>query len=76
MDRKTDRVLFLWVLLAGLLGCLSGVPWALAVLGNPATAWLEAGVSMLMLIPASAAGVWLGRKVGLGSGLRELVSDN
>jgi len=71
---KYDRAQFLWILLAGLLGSLSGVPWALAVLGISRTAWLEAGVSMLMLIPASAVGVWLGRKVGLDSGLRELVS--
>jgi hypothetical protein len=73
-DRKTEIVLFSWILLAGLLGCLCGLPWAFAVVQHPSTAWLEAGVSLLMLIPGTAAGVWLGKKAGLDSGLRELVS--
>lgn len=71
---RNDRALFLWLLLTGLVGALSGVPWAVAVAGDPAFAWLEAGSSLLQLLPACAAGVWLGRKVGLGSGLRELAS--
>ena len=74
-NQRTDRVLFVWLLLAGLFGSLIGVPWAIAVLRDPATAWLSAVVEVLLfLIPASAVGVWLGKKVGLGSRLRELVS--
>ena len=37
--------------------------------------WLSAVVEVLFfLTPASAVGVWLGKKVGLGSSLRDLVS--
>lgn len=71
---RNDRALFLWLLLTSLLGALSGVPWAVAVTSDPALAWLEAGSSLLQLLPACAVGVWLGPKVGLGSGLRELAS--
>lgn len=74
MNQKTDRVLFVWLLLASLFGALIGVPWAVAVTRDPATAWRLAGSSLLQLVPACAVGVWLGRKVVLGSGLRELVS--
>jgi hypothetical protein len=76
MNQRTERVLFVWLLLTGLFGVLIGLPWTLAVLrDNPSTAWWwEAAGSLLFLIPASAVGVWLGKKVGLGSGLRELVS--
>ncbi len=70
----SGKALFLWLLLAGLLGVLAGIPWAAAVSGDPAVAWIEAGSSLLQLVPACAVGVWLGPKVGLGSGLRELVS--
>lgn len=75
-DRKTDRRLFVWLLLTGVFGALAGVPWTLAVLrDNPSTGWWEAAGDIFIVIPASAAvGVWLGKKVGLGSGLRELVS--
>lgn len=76
MNQRTDRVLFVWLLLTSLFGVLMGLPWTLAVLrDNPSTGWWwEAAGSLLFLIPASAAGVWLGKKVGLGSGLRELIS--
>jgi hypothetical protein len=74
-NQRTDRVLFVWLLLAGTFGTLIGVPWTIAVLRDPVTVWLPAVLEVLLFItPASAAGVWLGNKVGLGSGLRELVS--
>jgi hypothetical protein len=74
-NQRTDRVLFVWLLLAGLFGTLIGVPWTIAVLRDPATAWLSAVLEVLLFItPASAVGVWLGNKVGLGSRLRDLVS--
>lgn len=76
MNQKTDRLLFVWLLLTGWFGALMGLPWTLAVLRDyPSTAWWwEAAGDALFYIPASAAiGVWLGKKVGLGSGLRELV---
>jgi hypothetical protein len=74
-SQRTDRVLFLGLFLAGLLGSLLGVPWTLAVLGHPAAGgaldpravWLSAVAEALFLLaPASAAGVWLGQKIGLG----------
>ena len=77
MNPRTDRVLFAWLLLIGWLGVLAGLPWTLAVLRDyPGTGWWwEAAADALFFIPASAAaGVWLGKKVGVGSGLRELVS--
>jgi hypothetical protein len=77
MNQRTDRVLFVWLLLTGWFGVLAGLPWTLAVLRDyPGTGWWwEAAGDLLFFIPASAAvGVWLGKKVGLGSGLRELVS--
>ena len=77
MGPRTDRVLFVWLLLTGWFGVLAGLPWTLAVLRDyPGTAWWwEAAGDALFYMPASAAiGVWLGKKVGLGSGLRELVS--
>ena len=80
----TDRVLFLWLLLAGLFGSLIGVPWAIAVLRDPAAGrpvdpravWLSTiAEALLFVTPSSAVGVWLGNKVGLGPRLvRELVS--
>jgi hypothetical protein len=74
-NQRTDRVLFVWLLLAGMLGTLIGVPWTIAVLRDPAAAWLPAVLEVLLFItPASAVGVWLGKKVGLGSRLRGLVS--
>jgi hypothetical protein len=64
-----------WLLLSGLFGSLIGVPWTIAILRDSATVWLSAVVEVLFfLTPASAVGVWLGKKVDLGSRLRELVS--
>ena len=77
MNQRTDRVLFVWLLLTGWFGVLVGLPWTLAVLRDyPGTGWWwEAAGDFLFFIPASVAiGVWLGKKVGLGAGLRELVS--
>lgn len=71
---RNDRAFFLWLLFTSVFGALIGVPWAVAVTRDPATAWLEAGSSLLQLVPACAVGVWLGPKVRLGSGLGELVS--
>jgi hypothetical protein len=68
-------MLFVGLFLAGLFGSLIGVPWTIAVLRDSATAWLSALVEVLFfLTPACAVGVWLGKRVGLGSRLRELVS--
>jgi hypothetical protein len=69
-------MLFVGLLLAGLFGNLIGVPWAIAVLRDPAPVWLSAVVEVLFfLTPASAVGVWLGKKVDLGPRfMRELVS--
>ncbi len=82
--RRTDSVLFVWLLLAGLFGSLIGVPYTVAVLMDPAaggpvdpravclSALAEA---LFFLAPASAVGVWLGKRVDLGPRfLRELVS--
>jgi hypothetical protein len=66
--------LFWWLICISLFGALVGVPWAAAVSQDPSMAWLEAGSSLLQLIPACAAGVWLSPKVGLGLELRELLS--
>jgi hypothetical protein len=81
---RNDRVLFVWLLLAGLLGSLVGVPYTIAVLMDPAAGgpvdarlvWLSAlAEALFLLAPASAAGVWLGNKVGLGPRLlSELIS--
>jgi hypothetical protein len=71
---RKGRALFLWLLPICLAGALSGVPWAVAVSGDPGFAWWEAGSSLLQLLPACIVGVWLGQKVGLGFGLRELAS--
>lgn len=75
MNQRTDRVLFGWLLLVSFFGVLAGVPWTLAVLrGYPGTAWWwEGAYSLSFCITASAAGTWLGKRVDLGSGLRELV---
>lgn len=77
VNERADKVLFVWLLFAGWFGVLMGLPWTFAVLrGYPGTAWWwEAAIDFLFFIPASVVvGVWLGKKVGLGSGLRELVS--
>jgi hypothetical protein len=84
VKRRTDRLLFVGLCLAGLLGSLIGVPYTISVLMDPAAggpidpraAWLSgAAEALLLLAPASAVGVWLGDKVNLGPWvLRELVS--
>ncbi|MGB6647611.1 MAG: CPBP family intramembrane glutamic endopeptidase [Bacteroidota bacterium] len=74
MNQRTDRVLYVWLLLAGLFGSLIGVPSSIAILRDSATVWLSAVVEILFLTLASVVGVWLGKKVGLGSRLRDLVS--
>jgi hypothetical protein len=74
-NQRSDRVLFVWLLLAGLFGSLIGVPSSIAILRDSVTVWLSAVVEVLFfLAPASAVGVWLGKKVGLGSRLREFVA--
>jgi hypothetical protein len=83
-DQRTNRVLFVWLLVAGLFGSLIGVPWAIAVLrdsaaggpADPGVVWLWAvAEALLLLAPASAVGVWSGNEVGLGPRLlRELLS--
>ena len=77
-DKNTDRSLFLWLLLASMLGPALGVPIRVAYLGDSYAnkIWLEAGIEFLVLLaPASAVGVWLGKKVDLGPRLmRKLIS--
>ncbi len=74
-EQSTDRRVFLWLLLAGFVGSLLGVPYTIAVLMEPAAVepidprliWLSALIEgLLLLAPASAIGVWLGKRVGLG----------
>jgi hypothetical protein len=74
--RKTVLTLFLLLFSAGLLGCLIGVPFSIAVLDDPAaggpvdaqTIWLRAlGEALFLLAPASLVGIWLGSKEGLGA---------
>jgi hypothetical protein len=81
MSIKADqRMVFLCLLVAGLIGSLAGVPLTIAVLSDPAvggpvdpqTIWLSAlREALLVLAPASALGLWLGKKVGLGAILPE-----
>jgi membrane protease YdiL (CAAX protease family) len=75
--QSADRTLFAWLLLASLLGPPLGVPFTIAVLVDldPLRIWLDAGAeSLFLLAPASAVGVWLGRRVDLGPRLlREFV---
>ena len=75
MSQKADSVLFGWLLLASLFGVLAGVPWTPAVLRDrPGTEWWwEGAFSLVFLVGASAARTWLGKRVDLGSGLRELM---
>jgi hypothetical protein len=83
-EQRIDRVLFVGLHLAGLFGSLIGVPYTIAVLMDPAAGgtvdvrvvWLSAVVeATLFLAPASAVGVWLGKRVGLGPRLlRALVA--
>lgn len=72
----SSRTLFFWLLVAGFVGTLAGVPFTLAVLADPAAGgpvdpldvWMGAlREALLLLAPASAVGLWLGKKVGLGA---------
>jgi len=75
-DSRVDRAFLVALLVASALGTCLGIPWAIAVLGDPASVWLSTLVEgPLLLVPASAAGVWLGKRAGLASDLRELVSN-
>ena len=75
LSQGVDRALFLWLLLASLVGVLAGMPWTVAVRGDSSTVWPSATMEFLFLLaPASAVGVWLGKKVSLGTDLREVVS--
>jgi hypothetical protein len=76
INQRTDRALFVWLLLAGSIGSLIGAPWSIAILQDSATVWLSVVVEILLLAAASAVGVWLGKRVGLGASLKELVSGN
>lgn len=84
MEKITDRVLFVWLFLTGLLGSLIGVPYTIAVLMDPAAGgpidprlvWLSAmGEVLLFLTPSSIVGIWWGKQVDLGPKLwRALVA--
>ena len=75
-NRKTNIVLLIWLIFAGLFGVLIGVPWSIAVLEDSATVWLLAGAEFLLfLVPASVVGVWLGNKLDLTSELSDLISS-
>jgi hypothetical protein len=72
----SNRAVLLWLLAAGLVGSLAGVPFTLAVLADPAaggpvdpqSVWVAAlREALLLLAPASAVGLWFGRRVGLGA---------
>ncbi len=68
-DQNADRTVFRWLLLASLLAPPLGVPAAITFLGDvdPLRIWLDPALeSLLLLAPASAVGVWLGRRVDLG----------
>jgi hypothetical protein len=73
--QSTDRIVFVWLVLASLVGSLLGVPYTIAVLTDPASGlpidlhliWLSALIEgIFLLAPACAIGVWLGKRVGLG----------
>jgi hypothetical protein len=76
--RSVDLKLFIWLAVASLFGSLIGAPWTIAVLMDPAAGgpvdprliWLSAlAEAFLLLVPACAVGVWLGKRVGLGARL-------
>ncbi|NIM51739.1 MAG: CPBP family intramembrane metalloprotease [Gemmatimonadales bacterium] len=76
-NKRTERVLFMVVLLAGLVGTLLGMPWSIVILGDASAVRVSAAAEfLLLLVPASAVGVWLGKRVCLGSRARELVSGS
>jgi len=70
----SDRALFGWLAIAGLVGVLAGIPVTLAVLQDPAAGrpidpqrlWMQVAAEVLFLAAAAAVGVWLGKRVGLG----------
>ena len=75
ISQGVDRALFVWLLLASFIGVLAGMPWTVAVLGHSSIVWRNAAIEFLFLLaPACAVGVWLGKKVNLGTELRELAS--
>jgi hypothetical protein len=60
------------LLLVSLLGVVLGVPFVFSVLDEVEAqrVWLNVGLEFLfLLVPASAAGVWLGPRAGLGARL-------
>ncbi len=77
MTARTSKfAVFIGLAAAGLIGCLMGAPFSIAVLSDPAaggpidpaTVWVRALLeALLLLIPAAAVGVWLGSRVGLGA---------
>ncbi len=73
---KKYLTLFSLLFFAGLLGCIIGVPLTIAALEgqsggasvNHLTIWLKAlAEALFLLAPASAVGIWLGKKIGLGA---------
>ncbi len=73
-----DQALFLWLFAAGCLGVLAGIPFSFALLEDPAVSAIydsrtlirDAVVEALILLPlASAVGLWLGKRTGLGARL-------
>lgn len=73
-NKRIDRVLFGSLFLAGLFGTQIGVPAAIAISGDSTTVWLSSAAEIfLFLTPASAVGVWLGKKVNLGPRLLRLL---
>lgn len=74
---RTVKVLFIWLLIVGWFGVLMGMPWTFAVLRDTSSTvwWREGMIDFLFFIPLStASGVLPGKKAGLGSVLREIVS--
>ena len=76
-NQKAYIILFIWLSIAGLFGILVGVPWSLSVLEDSETIWVSAVAEFLLfLLPASAVGVWLGKKSDSISGLMYLISKD
>ncbi len=79
----SDRVLFLWLFAVGWVGVLAGMPFTFALMEDPAfvgsldrkSIWLRAIFeAMVQLAPASAVGIWLGKRVHLGPRLPEALA--
>jgi len=75
MKKTIDSAIFIGLFFTGLFGSLIGAPYTIAVLMDPAAGgpidplmvWLSAiGEAFLLLAPASAVGIWLGKQVDLG----------